>query len=50
MGKGDGLAVKDGSGINAAPLELVEKCLVVVGSHRGPASALHLLVESMPTV
>ena len=50
MGKGDGLAIVNRCSIDAATLELVDECLVVVGTHRGPASVLHLLVESMPTV
>ena len=46
MSKGDGLAIKDGSGIDAATLELIDECLVVVGSHAGPASVLHLGVKN----
>ena len=46
MGEGDGLAVVNGCGIDAATLELVDECLVVIGSHRGPASVLHLGVEN----
>ena len=46
MGEGDGLAIVNGCGINAATLELVDECLVVIGSHTGPASVLHLGVEN----
>ena len=46
VGKGNGLAIVNGCGIDAATLELVDECLVVVGSHRGPASFLHLGVEN----
>ena len=46
MGEGDGLAVVNGCGIDAPTLELVDECLVMVGSHRGPASVLHLGVEN----
>ena len=45
MGENDGLAVINGSGIDATTLELVNERLVVVGTHRGPASVLHLGVE-----
>ena len=41
-----GLAIGNGSSIDAATLELVDESLVVIGSHRGPASALHLGVEN----
>ena len=46
MGEGGGFAVIDGRDINAATLELVKECLVVIGSHTGPPSALHLGVEN----
>ena len=46
MGKRYGLSDCNGSCIDAATLELVDECLVEVGSHRGPASALHLGVEN----
>jgi hypothetical protein len=32
--------------VNATTLELVKECLVVIGSHARPASALHLGVEN----
>ena len=46
MGEGDGLAIVNGSGIDATTLELVNERLVVVGTHRGPAPVLHLGVEN----
>ena len=46
MGKRDAPAITNGCSIDAATLELVKECLVVVGTHRGPASALHLGVEN----
>ena len=46
MGKRYGLSACNGYGIDAATLELVKECLVVIGTHRGPASALHLGVEN----
>jgi len=45
MDERDGSAITNGRSIDAAPLKLVEECLVVIGTHRGPASALHLGVE-----
>ena len=46
MSEGESLAIIDGSSIDAATLELVEECLVVVGSHRRPASVLYLGVKN----
>ena len=46
MSKQYGPSVCNGCGINTATLELVDECLVVVGSYRGPASVLHLGVEN----
>ena len=46
MGKRYGLSACNGSGIDAAMVELVKECLVVIGSHRTPASALHLIIEN----
>lgn len=46
MGKREGLAVVDGRDVDAAMLELVDECLVVVGSHRGPASIAYLMIEN----
>lgn len=46
MGEGDGLAIIDGSGVNAAALELVDECRVVVGTNAGPASVLYLGVKN----
>ena len=45
MGKRYGLSACNGCGIDATTMELVKECLVVIGTHRGPASALHLSVE-----
>ena len=45
MDERDGSAITNGRSIDAAPLKLVEECLVVIGSHTGPASVLHLGVE-----
>lgn len=38
-------SIGNGSGIDTATPELVNERLVVIGSHRGPASVLHLGVE-----
>ena len=46
MCKGYAAVNADGRGIDAATLELVDECLVVVGSHGGPALVLHLGVEN----
>ena len=46
MDERDGSAIIYGSSIDAATLELVKECLVVIGTHRGPASVLHLGVEN----
>ena len=45
MGEGNVFSIDNGSSIDAATVELVKECLVAIGSHRGPASALHLGVE-----
>lgn len=39
-------SIGNSSGIDAATPELVNERLVVVDTHRGPASALHLVVEN----
>ena len=46
MDERDGSAIIYGSSIDATTVELVKECLVVIGTHRGPASALHLGVEN----
>ena len=46
MDKRYGLSACNGCGIDATTVELVKECLVVIGSHRGPASVLHLGVEN----
>ena len=38
MDERDGSAITNGRSIDAAPLKLVEECLVVIGTHRGPAA------------
>ena len=44
MSEGDCLTVIDKRDINASPLELVNECLVVIGTHSYPASLLHLFL------
>ena len=46
MDERDGSAITNGRSIDAMAAELVDECLIVVGTHRGPASALHLYVEN----
>jgi len=46
MGERNSSSIVNGGGIDTAAVELVEECLVVVGSHGGPASALHLGIEN----
>ena len=46
MGKRYGPSAFDGFGIDTTTLELIKECLIVIGSHTGPASALHLGVEN----
>lgn len=46
MGEGGGFAVIDGRDINAATLELVDECLIVIGSHTSPAGTADLTVEN----
>jgi hypothetical protein len=46
MDERDGSAIIYGSSIDATTVELVKECLVVIGTHRGPASVLHLGVEN----
>ena len=45
MGKRDAPAITNGNSIDATTLKLVKECLVVIGSHRGPASVINLGVE-----
>ena len=44
MGERDCLTVIDRRDINASSQELVNERLVVVGTHTGPASVLHLFI------
>jgi len=46
MDERDGSAIIYGRNIDAATLELVKEGMVMIGSHTGPASALHLGVEN----
>ena len=41
----DGLAIIDGRDINAATQELVDECLVVIGTHICPAGVVNLTIE-----
>ena len=45
MSKQYGPSVCNGCGINTATLELVDECLVVVGSHTSPAGITDLMIE-----
>jgi hypothetical protein len=47
MDKRYGLSACNGCGVDAAPLELVKERLVVIGSHRGPASMANLTIENV---
>ena len=46
MGERNDFSIGNGCGIDAATLELVDECLVMIGTHRGPVSVLHLGVEN----
>ena len=46
MSEGNGFSIGNGSSIDASKLELVDERLVVIGSHTGPTSVLHLGVEN----
>ena len=46
MGKRNGFAITNGCCIDAATLEFVKECLIVIGSNTGLASVLHLGVEN----
>jgi hypothetical protein len=45
MSERNSFSIGNGRCIDATTMELVDESLVVIGSHRGPASALHLGVE-----
>ena len=46
MDEGNGFSIGNGRCIDATTMEFVDESLVVIGSHRRPASALHLGVEN----
>ncbi len=46
VGERNCFSIGNGSSIDAATLELVKEGMVVIGSQRAPASALHLGVEN----
>jgi len=46
MDEGDIVSIINSRDVDASMVELVKKCLVVIGSHTGPALALHLGVEN----
>ena len=46
VSEGDGVAISNSRSINTSVLELVDECLIVIGSHRGPAAVLDLGVEN----
>ena len=46
MGERNSFSISNGSSINTATPELVKECLIVIGPHTGPASALHLGIEN----
>jgi len=46
MSERNSFSIGNGRCIDAATVELVKECLVVIGSHTGPASVLHLGVEN----
>lgn len=45
MTKRDGSSIIYGRSIDAATLEFIYECQVVIGTHRGPTSILDLTVE-----
>ena len=45
MSKTDGLAVIDGTDINAATQEFIYKYQVVIGTHTSPAGIAYLMIE-----
>ena len=46
IGEADGLTIINGCDINAATLELIDECMVVTGTHRGPAGITDQGVEN----
>ena len=47
VGERNCFSIGNGSSIDAATLELVNECLIVISSHTGSDSALHLGVEDV---
>lgn len=45
MSEDDSLTIIDGRDINASSLELVDECLVVIGTHTSPAGITNLMIE-----
>lgn len=41
----DSFTIIDGRDINAAPQELVDECLIVIGTHTSPAGVADLTIE-----
>jgi len=46
MSKRYGISACYGGGVDASTLELVDECLVVIGSHAGPPSVLYQGIEN----
>ena len=46
MGEGDGVAIGNSGSIDTSTLELVDECLIMIGTHGGPAPVLDLGVEN----
>ena len=45
IGETDGLTIIDRINVNTSSLELIDECLVVKGTHTGPASVADLTIE-----
>ena len=45
VGERNCFSIGNGSSINTSSLELVNECLIVIGSHGRPRTALNLLIE-----
>ena len=46
VGEGDAVAIGNSRSIDTSTLELVDKSLIMIGSHRGPATVLDLGVKN----
>ena len=46
IGEGDGVAIGNSGSIDTSTLELVDKSLIMIGSHGRPAAVLDLGVEN----